>query len=170
MVPEKQTILDDLRQNLNDSPYLLVADYGGMKVDQLSELRNRLAEVDAEFHVVKNTLLAKSLEAEEFPELNGHLAGQTAVCYGKADVSSAAKVLKNFASEFEKPNVRAGIVDRAVIDADQVKAIADLPSREVLLAKILGLLNTPAGQLARIINTPAGQLAQVLKAKAEKGE
>ncbi|NJK92674.1 MAG: hypothetical protein HC904_13120 [Blastochloris sp.] len=90
--------------------------------------------------------------------------------FGESDVASAAKVLKNFNAEFQKPVVRVGIVDRSVLSAQDMAAIADLPSREVLLAKLLGLLNTPAQRLASILNTPASQLAQVIKAHAEKGE
>ncbi|MEM9445609.1 MAG: 50S ribosomal protein L10 [Verrucomicrobiota bacterium] len=169
MREEKKSIVESLCKNLNESPYLIVADYGGMKVDQLNDLRNRLAEVESEFHIVKNTYVRKSLEVEGLPELNGHLAGATAICFGNSEVTGAAKILKKFASECEKPEIRVGIVDRTIIDKDGIKAIADLPPREVLLAKILGLINAPATKLAVMINTPGSQLAQVIKAKAEKG-
>ena len=170
MHPAKTTIVDEIKGWLDNSPYLIVTDYTGMTVEQFTELRQRLGQCEAELHVVKNTFLRRALNDAGMPELNGALKGQTAVVYGESDVSAAAKALKTFASEFEKPEIRIGILDRSVLDVDQIKAIAELPPREVLLAKLMGLINTPATKLATLINTPATQLAQVIKANAEKGE
>ncbi|MEM6822190.1 MAG: 50S ribosomal protein L10 [Verrucomicrobiota bacterium] len=170
MHPAKTSIVDEIKDWLNNSPYLIVTDYTGMSVEQFTELRGRLRGNEAEIHVVKNSFLRRALSDAEMPELNGALKGQTAVVYGESDISGAAKTLKSFQSEFEKPDIRAGILDRSVLDQEQVKAIADLPPREVLLAKLMGLINTPATRLATLVNTPATQLAQVIKANAEKGE
>ena len=170
MRKEKLGIVKNVGVWLESAPYLIVTDYAGMKVEQFSELRNRLAGTKAEVHVVKNTFLRKALKEVGLPELDLHLKGQTAVVYGESEVSAAAKVLKNFKSEFEKPVIRVGIVDRSVMTSENILAIADLPSREVLLSQLLGLINTPATRLARIINTPASQLAQVIKANSEKAE
>jgi large subunit ribosomal protein L10 len=89
---------------------------------------------------------------------------------GDSDVSAAAKVLKSFTSEFQKPKLKVGILDKAVLNVDEILALADLPSKDVLQAKLLGLLLAPASTLVRLINTPASQVAQVLKAYSEKGE
>jgi large subunit ribosomal protein L10 len=91
------------------------------------------------------------------------------VVLGDSDVSAAAKVLKSFTAEFSKPKIKIGILDKAVLEVDQIMALADLPSKEVLQAKLLGLLLAPASTLVRLINTPASQVAQVLKAYSEKG-
>jgi len=168
MHPAKTSIVDEIKGWLDASPFLIITDYTGMSVDQFTELRNRLADSKAEMHVVKNTFLRRALQDAEMPDLNGVLTGQTAVVYGESDISAAAKTLKSFKAEFERPDVRAGILDRSVLDQAQVTAIADLPPREVLLAKLVGLINTPATRLATLINTPATQLAQVIKANAEK--
>lgn len=170
MHPAKTSIVDEIKSWLDSSPFLIVTDYTGMTVDQFTELRTRLSDTQSELHVVKNTFLKRALSDAGMPDLEGDLKGQTAVVYGEKDISAAAKVLKTFGSEFEKPEIRVGILDRSVLDAGQVKALADLPSREILLAQLLGLLNTPATKLATLINTPATQLAQVVKAKSEKGE
>ena len=170
MRPEKASIVEDIQAKLNHSPFLLVADYTGLKVDQFSELRNRLAGAGAECKVVKNTFLRRALKNESLPELDDDLTGQSAVVLGDSDMAGAAKVLKTFVSEFQKPKIKVGILDRNVLDNKSLMAIADLPPREVLLAKLLGLINAPATTLVRLINTPAAQLAQVIKAKAEKGE
>lgn len=167
MHPAKATIVDDLGAKLNASPFLFVTDYTGLKVDKFAELRTRLWNVGARCHVVKNTFLKRAAASAGLPEL-GELKGQSAIIVGDRDVAAAAKVLKTFAAEFQKPTVKIGVVDKAVVSADQIKAIADLPSREVLLATLLGVLNAPASKLVRVLNEPASSLARLLKAKAEK--
>jgi large subunit ribosomal protein L10 len=167
MHPDKATIVEDLQSKLNASPFLFVADYTGLKVDQFAELRTRLWNAGARCHVVKNTFLRRAAKAAGLPELT-ELKGQTAIVVGEKDVAAAAKVLKNFTAEFKKPEVKTGVVDKLVVSKEQIAAIADLPSREVLLATLLGVLNAPASKLVRVLNEPASSLARLLKAKAEK--
>jgi len=169
MRQEKTLILDDIQAWVHTAPYLIVTDYTGLTVAQFSELRKRLRAVSAELHVVKNTIFRRALSNENLPELSDEIIkGQIAIAYGASDVSAAAKVLKSFQAEFQLPTVKAGIVERAVLSADQVKALADLPSKDVLRAKILGMLKMPATRLASILQMPASRLAQVIQAKAEK--
>jgi large subunit ribosomal protein L10 len=170
MRPEKNLIVDEVKQRLNNSPFVLLTDYTGMNIDHFNELRNRLSAQKSEYRVVKNTLLKRALRDLELPALNGNLSGQTAVVLGEKDVTGAAKVLKNFAKEFSKPVIKLGIVDRVLVSKDELMALADLPSREVLLSQLLGLINEPATRLARLIRTPAGQIAQVIRANSEKGQ
>ena len=167
MRPEKTNIVEDLTGKLNASPFLFVADYTGLKVDQFAELRNRLFNVGARCHVVKNTFLRRAVTDAGLPEL-GELSGQSAIIVGDKDVAAAAKVLKTFAAEFKKPSVKTGIVDRLVVSTEQIQVIADLPSREVLLATLLGVLQAPASKLVRVLNEPASSLARVLQAHADK--
>ncbi|MGB8354898.1 MAG: 50S ribosomal protein L10 [Chthoniobacteraceae bacterium] len=167
MRPEKASIVEDIQAKLNLSPFLLVTDYTGLKVGQFTELRNRLAGAGAECKVVKNTFLRRAAKDAGLPDV-GELKGQTAIIIGDKDVAAAAKILKSFAAEFQKPIVKVGVVDRIVVTGDQIKAIADLPSRDVLLAQLLGTLQSPAQTLVRLLNEPASALARVLKAKSEK--
>jgi len=167
---EKTSVVNELQKKVHDSSFVIVVDYTGMKVEQFGELRNRLEKGSSRLHVVKNTFLRRALKNESLPELEDDLTGQSAVVLGDSDMAGAAKVLKTFVSEFQKPKIKVGILDRAVLDNKSLMAIADLPPREVLLAKLLGLINAPATTLARLIKTPASQLAQVIKAHAEKGE
>ena len=167
MHPAKESIVIDLEAKLNASPFLFVADYTGLKVSQFAELRTRLWNVGARCHVVKNTFLRRAAKSAGLPEL-AELKGQTAIVVGEKDVAAAAKVLKNFTAEFKKPEVKTGVVDKIVVSTEQIKAIADLPSREVLLATLLGTLNAPASKLVRVLNEPAASLARLLQAKAEK--
>ena len=168
MRAEKSSLVDEIKSRVDGCPYLIVTDYNQMNVPQFSELRKRLRQTGARYTVVKNTALRIALKELNLPEIKNLLEGQTAIVSGSQDVCSAAKILKNFTTEFSKPTIRGGILDGAVLEATHVKALADLPSREVLLSQILNLINSPAATLVRLIHTPASQLAQVLKAKAEK--
>jgi len=167
MRPEKTLIVADVREKLKSSPYLLVVDYTGMKVPHFEELRTRLAGAGARISVVRNTFLKIAAKDLAMPELEGSLTGQTAMVTGDADICAAAKILKAFTAEFQKPVVRAGVLDNSPLAAAQVAELADLPSKEVLQAKLLGLLQTPASQLVRLLNEPAASLARVLKAKGD---
>ena len=168
MRAEKSNLVEEIKTRVNGCPYVIVTDYTKMNVLQFSELRKRLRQTGARYTVVKNTVLRIALKELNFPEIKDLLQGQTAIVSGSKDVCSAAKILKIFSSEFAKPNIRGGILDGAVLEAKHVKALADLPSRDVLLAQILSLIQTPATTLVRLIHTPASQLARVIKAKAEK--
>ena len=167
MRPEKTLIVSDIREKLQASPYLLVVDFTGMKVPHFENLRTRLTDAGARMSVVRNTFLRIAAAELKMPELSDSLAGQTAMVTGEVDICAAAKVLKTFAAEFKLPTVRAGVLDNAALSADQVAALADLPSKDVLRAKLLGLLQTPASQFVRILNEPAASLARVLKAKGD---
>jgi large subunit ribosomal protein L10 len=168
MRPEKANIVSDLAEKLGRSPFLLVTDYQRMKVDQFGELRNRLAPTGAEVHVVKNSFLKRAMTAGGWPDVAEHLSGQTAVVTGEQDVAPVAKVLKTFTAEFKIAAVKIGVVDKNVLSTADVESLADLPSREVLLAQFLGLLLAPATKLVRILNEPAASLARLLNAKAAK--
>lgn len=170
MKAEKSLMIEDLLQRVNASPFLFVVDYTGLTVDKFAELRKRLAACDSEIHVYKNTLVKKAAERASYPEGLGEvLVGQTAVVTGAKDVCAAAKVMKTFADEFKKPEMKGGVLDGALLNAAGIQALADLPSREVLLAQLLGVLQAPASKLVRTLNEPAASLARVLKAKAEQG-
>ena len=119
---------------------------------------------------MKNTVFTVAAKEAGIGELDGSLAGQLAVVTGKKDISAAAKALKNFASEFDKLKLKFGYLNNQRLEVVSIIALADLPSLDVLRAKLLGLFNAPATKLATLINTPATMLAQVIKAKAEKAE
>lgn len=165
MNPDKKIILEGLLERVNASPYVLVVDYTGMTVPHFSELRNRLGGAGAECHVAKNSYMKKALAEAGLPDLGDQLVGQTAFVTGDSDVAAVAKVLKNFEKEFKKPGIKLGVVDGAVLGEEQIKAIAELPSREVLLATLLGVINAPASKLVRTLNEPGASLARVIQAK-----
>jgi large subunit ribosomal protein L10 len=168
MRAEKQILTKEYAARLNASPFFIVIGYQGLKVSHFSELRQRLQKAGAEVHVVKNSIFRIAAKEAGVAELNGSLAGQMAVVTGQKDISAAAKALKNFAAEFDKLKIKFGFLNNSRLEEAGIIALADLPSLDVLRAKILGLLVAPATKLAILINTPASQLAQVIKAKAEK--
>ena len=169
MRPEKASIVSDLSEKLNRSPFLLVTDYQRMKVDQFGELRNRLAPAGAEVRVVKNSFLKRAMADSGMPDVGDKLTGQTAIVMGEKDVAPVAKILKLFAAEFKIATLKIGVVDKAVLSTADVEALAELPPREILLAQLLGLLLAPATRLVRVLNEPASAFARLLKAKGEKG-
>jgi large subunit ribosomal protein L10 len=169
MRAEKQSISAEYIARLNASPYFIVVDYQGLKVGPITELRKRLHKAGAEMHVVKNSIFRLAVK-ESGVDVGGALAGQLAVVTGQRDVSAAAKIVKTFSSEFEKPKIKFGYLKNQRLEAADITALADLPSIEVLRGKLLGVLQAPATKLAVLLNTPATQLARVLKARVEKGE
>ena len=159
MRAEKKFLTSEYVARLNASPFFLVVGYQGLKVAHMSELRKRLTQAGAEVHVVKNTVFSVAAKEAGIGDLNGSLTGQLAVVTGKKDIFTASKALKNFAAEFDKLKIKFGFLNNQRIEQAMIMTFADLPSLEVLRAKLLGLFNTPATQIAAVI-----------KAKAEKTE
>ena len=170
MRAEKQYISSEYLTRLNASPYFIVVDYRGLKVGPITELRKRLNKAGAEMHVVKNSLFRLAVKESGLADLGTTLTGQLAVVTGQRDVSSAAKVVKTFSAEFDKPKIRFGYLKNQRLETADIVALADLPSIEVLRSKLLGVMMAPATKLATVINTPATQLVQVLAARVAKGE
>jgi large subunit ribosomal protein L10 len=170
MRPEKASIVSDLSEKLKGSPFLLVTDYKQMKVDQFGELRNRLAPAGAEVRVVKNSFLKRAMADSGMPDVGDKLIGQTAIVMGEKDVAPVAKILKAFAAEFKIAALKIGVVDKAIMSTSDVEALAELPSREILLSQLLGLFQAPATRLVRVLNEPAAAFARLLAAKGEKGD
>jgi large subunit ribosomal protein L10 len=170
MRQEKQFIVEGLRKQVAGSPYVLLTEYTGLTVAQFAELRKRLRAVKAELHVVKNTMLRHAVKAAGLPEFNGSLSGMTAIVISndKVEISAAAKILKQFHKEFEKPKLKLGLMGQQVLKAEELSVLADLPSLDALRAKLIGLLQTPATRIAVVLGAPAGQIARVIRAHADK--
>jgi large subunit ribosomal protein L10 len=158
---ERQETVDTLAQRFKASPNLYVTDFTGLNVLRMTELRRRLRTAGVTYVVVKNSLAQRALEANNIKALNDHLAGPTGLVLAGKDPVAAAKVLTDFAREFEKPAIRIGLVDGRSMSPAQVKQLASLPSREVLLSQLLGAMQSPLAQLAGVMN---GMLMQVVGA------
>jgi large subunit ribosomal protein L10 len=151
MNPDKKIIINGLLDRVNASPYLIVIDYTGLTVQQFTELRNRLGAGGANCTVAKNSYMRKALAEAGMPDIGADLTGQMAYIMGDAEVFSAAKVIKNFEKEFKKPEMKVGILGNAILDADALKSIADIPSREAVLSQLLATILEPATRIARVV-------------------
>jgi large subunit ribosomal protein L10 len=170
MRAEKQIISSEYVKRLNASPFFIVVDYRGLKVGPITELRKRLIKAGAEMHVVKNSLFRLAAKEAGVVDLGPALVGQLAVVTGPKDVSAAAKAIKTFAAEFTKPKIKFGYLKNQRLEAADVMALADLPSIEVMRARLLGVFSAPATKLAVLLSTPATQLVRVLKGRQDKLE
>ncbi len=170
MRAEKKVIVEELSKQVAASPFVLMTEYRGLTVQQFSNLRKKLRGVQAECHVVKNAMLRHAAKQAGLPEIEEALTGMTAVVIGgaKADISAAAKILKQFTKEFDKPKVKLGVIGKDVLKPEQVAAVADLPSLDVMRSTLIGLIQSPATKMAVVLGAPAAQLARVLKARADK--
>ena len=166
---EKKILTKEYVTRINASPFFIVVDYRGLKVSHMTELRKRLSKAGAEVHVIKNSIFRIAVKEAGVADLANTMTGQLAVVTGKKDISAAAKVVKNFTAEFEKPKLQFGYLNSQRLADKEILALADLPSIEVLRGKLLGVLNAPATKLVALMNTPASQLVCVLQAKADKG-
>jgi large subunit ribosomal protein L10 len=168
MRPEKASIVTDLSEKLNRSPFVLVTDYQRMNVGHFADLRDRLAANGAEMHVVKNSFLKRAMTDSGLPDVAEKLSGQTAVVTGDKDVAPVAKILKLFSAEFKIAAVKIGVVDKSILSTEEIETLAELPPRDVLLSQLLGLLLSPATKLVRLLNEPGSAFARLLNARASK--
>jgi large subunit ribosomal protein L10 len=141
-----------------------VTDFSGLNVLRMTEFRRRLRAAGVEYVVVKNTLAQRALAANAVTGLEGHLKGPTGIVLAGADPVAAAKVLADFAKEFEKPAIKIGLVDGKPVTPDQVKRLASLPSREQLLGQLAGALQAPLAQFAGAMNGLMYQVVGALEA------
>ena len=170
MQVEKNIIIDDLMERVNASPFMLIADFTGLTVGQFEELRIRLEDAGSSIHVTKNSYIKRVIKDASLPEgLVDCLTGQSAIVTGAEDVCAAAKVLKSFKKEFERPSVKMGVLDGKLLTEADVEQIAGLPSRDQLLGQLLGLLQAPATSLARLLSEPGSQIARAMQAHVDKG-
>jgi len=170
MRAEKQFLVEEIEDYLNQSNYVFLADYSRVTVQEAEELRGNLAELDAEFHVVKNSAFRVAADNREFPDLAEFLSGPTAIVVGGDDAPGVAKTLGRFSREKQKIELKAGVLDRSVLRPDDIDVLAKLPSQDVLRAQFLGLLTTPAQQLVSVVAAVPRSLVMVLQAKCDAEE
>ena len=137
---ERQATVESLSEQLKAAPNVLVTDFSGLNVLRMTELRRRMRAAGVQYVVVKNTLAQRALAANNITELDGHLAGPTGLVLS-TDPLAAAKVLTDFAREFEKPAVKGGYLDGKTVEPAYIKRLGSIPPREVLLGQFAGALN-----------------------------
>jgi large subunit ribosomal protein L10 len=161
---ERQATVESLTELLKGSPNVFVTDFSGLNVLRMTELRRRLRHAGVDYVVVKNTLAQRAFAANGVHALDEHLAGPTGLVLSGTDAMAGAKVLTTFAKEFEKPAIKIGLVDGRPVTPEQVKRLADLPPREVLLAQLAGYIQAPMAQFAGVMNGLLYQMVGALEA------
>lgn len=139
---ERQATVESLAKQLQGSPNVYVTDFQGLNVARMTDLRRRLRAAGAKYVVVKNTLAQRALAANGLPALPAAFKGQVGLVLAGADPLPAAKVVGEFAKEFQKPSVKAGLVDGKTVEPAYVKRLGEIPSREALLGMFAGALNS----------------------------
>lgn len=168
--PKKVAVVEQLTEDLANAGSLVLSDFTGINVEEISELRKRCREAGVTFRVVKNTLVERAVEGTDKVELNEHFEGPTAIAYS-GDMVAPAKVLKEFSKEFGKLEVKAGYVDGQVVDKGGIAALADLPGREQLLSMVVGTMQAPITALVRTLNAvPTGLVNALDQIAKKKGE
>lgn len=166
--PEKAAMAQELKEKVSGALYVILADYDGMTMPQTDKLRAELRGADAEYHVVKNRLFRHVMADAGQDTGADMLKGQTAVVLGSGDVVEVAKVLKKFAKENEKPAMKGGLLEGALLSADDVIALAALPPKEQLQAMLVGTLAAPMSGLVGVMNQKLASIVYVLKAAQDK--
>ena len=169
MRPEKQSIYNEVGAQLRGGEYVVLADYKGMPVTRIEELRRRLLKVGAQFHVVKNTILEKQIaEAGWGQPGEKDLRGPTAMVTGPGDICEAIKILQAFKQECKMPELKFGILERRILTGRDVDELGKLPPKSVLHAMLVGTLASPLAGLVGVMQQKAASLLYVLKAAVDK--
>jgi large subunit ribosomal protein L10 len=168
---DKAEQVELLRERLKSAKVAVLTDYRGLTVKQLQDLRGRLRGQDVEYRVVKNTLARRAAAEAGHQDFEDLLKGPVAIAFGYGDLSAPARLLGEFSRQTRvKVDIVGGLVEGRVMDGNQVRQTADLPSREVLLAQLLGTLQSPIAQLVATIQAPVQQLVGLLDAYKNKLE
>ncbi len=152
MRAEKNYLIAEVETHLKKSDYVILANFSKVTVADVSELRKNLAKENAEFHVVKNSSLRVAAKTLGLPDFEDSLAGPTAIVVGGENPAGVAKVLKKFFEEKQKLEVKVGVMEKKIISAQDLSAIADLPSFDALRAQLLSLFTSNAAAFVRVID------------------
>jgi large subunit ribosomal protein L10 len=168
VLEQKKQVVLGLTDKIKSAQSIVLADYRGLTVEQDTALRNALRAAGVEYKVVKNTLTSLAMKASGLEDLEGYLSGPTAMAISSTDAVAPAKILAEYAKKFDKLELKGGVVEGKVIDVDGIKALAELPSREVLIAKVLGGFNAPISGFVNVLNANLKGLVVALNAIAEQ--
>ena len=168
----KQPVVNEIKELLTDAQSAVLVSYRGITVEQDTAMRKELREADVEYKVYKNTMIRFAIQGTEFEALADDLKGPTAIAVSKTDATAPARILAKFAKTAPALEIKAGVVEGTFYDANGMKAIANVPSREELLSKLLGSLQSPITNLARVLNQIAenGGAVATEAAPAEEAE
>lgn len=165
---EKEQLVEELRSEFAQAKSLVLGSHVGIDANTVADLRSKFRAGGVQYRVVKNTLAKLAIQGTEMESLVDSFKGPTAVAYSFEDAIEPARIIKNFAKDNDKYEIRAGFLDGQALDADGVKHLASMPTKEELQAKFLGLLQAVPSKFLRTLNAAPQQFLMVLKAKADK--
>jgi large subunit ribosomal protein L10 len=166
----KIAVVDEVRTRIGDASASIVSEYRGLSVAELAELRNNLAAVGGDYRIFKNTLVRRAIDGGEYQPLSEYLSGPSALTFVQGDVSAVAKALKDFARGNPLLVIKGGLADGSLLSSADLAALADLPPREVLLARLAGALAAPMQQMAGLLQALPRNLAYGISALIEQRE
>ena len=156
----KQVIIDEIKAKLDGAQSAVVIDYMGTTVAQADAMRKKLREANVDYTVYKNTLIKRAIEGTEFAPLADVLDGPSAIAISKEDATAPARVLKEVIDEFKKMEFKAGVVEGNFFDQNGIQEIASIPSRDVLIAKFMGSIQSPVSKFVRTVQAIADAQAE----------
>ncbi len=154
VLESKQNVVSEIQGKFTNSGSTVVAEYRGLSVAEVTELRRKLRAEGVEMKVYKNTLASRAADAAGYPELKEHLTGPNALAFG-SDETTAARLMAEFAKKHKALVLKAGIVEGKVVDNNTIKELSNLPNREGMLSMLLSVLNAPISSFARAVNAVA---------------
>src|ERR1700678_3538983 len=166
----KVAVVDEVRSRIGEASASIVSEYRGLSVAELADLRNALATVGGDYRIFKNTLVRRAIDRGEYQPLAEYLNGPSALTFVQGDVSAVAKALKDFARSNPLLVIKGGLADGSLLSSSDLLALADLPSRDVLLARIAGALAAPMQQMAGLLQALPRNLAYGISALIEQRE
>jgi large subunit ribosomal protein L10 len=167
---EKERVVEELRESLQGTTITILSDYRGLSVAEMTSLRNQLRQASVNYRVVKNTLIRLALKETDLEPLIDQIDGPTAVAFSRDDPISPAKVLGDFSKNQPKLEIKGGMVEGKIVDSEGVKQLAQIPSREELLGKLVSLLHVGPTRLVTVLSANLQNLLQVLNAiRQQKG-
>ncbi len=164
----KQPIVDAISEEIKDAQAAVLVDYRGLTVEEDTQLRKQLREAGVVYKVYKNTMMKRAFEGTDFAGLEEYLEGPSAIAISKDDATAPARIICKFAKEAKALEVKAGVVEGTVYDAKQVTALSEIPSREVLLSKLLGSIQSPITNFARVLKQIAEKDGEVVAEATEE--
>lgn len=170
VIQEKQRVVEEIKGKVDEAQAVVLVDYRGLNVEELTELRSKYREAGVEYKVYKNTMMRFAFKDAGYEDFNEHLTGPNAVAFGFDDPVQVAKITHEFAKEHEKLEIKAGIVDGKIIDIEEVKSLASLPSKEVLVAQALAGLNAPITGFVNVLQGNIRNLVYALDAIRKQQE
>lgn len=167
---QKEMVISELREIVSQSKGAILTDYRGLTVAEVTNLRRKLRDVDAEYHIVKNTLFKRALGESLDADLEGLLTGPTAIAFARADVVAPTKAVLDFLRDLKKPDikVKGGWIDGKVYNVDEVTALSKLPPKEQILAQLIGTLNGPAAEFVGTLDSIIGEFVRTIQAMVDK--